>query len=266
MTVADDGMAVPVARAPSWPSRWWAGPWGRQLGVQLLLIVGGYLAYKQVRTLARDQAAEAFDNAARVIRLEKAVGMFTEMDLQRLVLDSTTLVEALNRYYATVHFPATVAVVVWAYARRRTTVYPELRFLLLSTSAAGLAIHVAFPLAPPRMLPGFVDTLLRYGPSVYPSDPGESIANQFAAMPSLHFAWAVLIAWCVAGAVRHRGVRALLWAHPAITLLAITATANHYWLDSIVGGALVAGAVVLRRWVLAPRPADLELPGAISSA
>jgi len=259
-------MAVPVARAPSSTSSWWAGPWGRQLGVQLLLIVGGYLAYKQARTLARDQAVEAFDNAARVIRLEKAVGIFTEMDLQRLVLDSTTLVEALNRYYVTVHFPATVAVVVWAYVRRRTTVYPELRFLLLSTSAVGLAIHVAFPLAPPRMLPGFVDTLMRYGPSVYPADPGESLANQFAAMPSLHFAWALLIAWCVAKVVRHPGLRALLWAHPAITLVAITATANHYWLDSIVGGALVVGAVALRSWVLGLRPGELELPAATSGA
>jgi hypothetical protein len=221
--------------------------------VEVAVVVGGYLAYKQVRYLVRDHEVEAFANAARVIRWERAVGIFTELHVQELAIGSRVVVELLNRYYVSVHFPLTVALVVWAYACRRADVYPRLRFFLLSITVVALAIHVAFPLAPPRMLPelGFVDTLAEYGPRVYPADPGRSIANQFAAMPSLHFGWALVLAWCIAPALRRRWVSVLLWAHPAVTLIAITATANHFWLDAAVAGGLVllAAAVWQRRWV-----------------
>jgi hypothetical protein len=98
------------------------------------------------------------------------------------------------------------------------------------------------------MLPhlGFVDTLAEYGPRIYSTDPRRSVANQFAAMPSLHFGWALIAAWCVAGTVRNRWTR-LLWVHPFLTLVAITATANHYWLDSIVAGAIVLLAYAVLR-------------------
>lgn len=224
--------------------RWWDGPWGRQLLVELATIVTVYMAYKAIRSLARHQQVEAFANAHRVVRWERAVGLFNEIDLQHLAMHSRLVIETLNRYYATVHFPLTVTVIVWAYVWRRDTVYRQLRFFLLTTTLVALVVHVSFPLAPPRMLPqlGFVDTLSRYGPHIYPKNPQQSIANQFASMPSLHFAWALLIAWCVAPSLRRRSVSAAVWAHPALTLLAITATANHYWVDSIAGGLLVVAA------------------------
>lgn len=249
------------ARSPL--SRWWQSAWGQRLLVEVTVIVGVYLAYKQVRFLARGQEVEAFANTARVIRWERAMGIFNELHLQELVIRSG-VIELLNRYYVSVHFPLTVALVVWAYARRRDDVYPRLRFFLVSTTVVALVIHVVFPLAPPRMLPqlGFVDTLAEYGPRVYSADPRRSIANQFAAMPSLHFGWALVLAWCIAPTLRRRWVAVVLWAHPVVTLLAITATANHYWLDAAVAGALVllAAAGWQRRRLPAgdappPRPA-----------
>lgn len=246
-------------------ARWWQGPWGRRLAVEVVVVAGVYLAYKQVRFLVREQEFEAFANAARVIRWERAVGVFNEHRLQELVMRSEGLIEALNRYYVSVHFPATVALVVWAYARRRESVYPRLRFFLLGTTAVALVIHVAFPLAPPRMLPelGFVDTLAEYGPRIYSADPRRSIANQFAAMPSLHFGWALVLACCVAPAVRRRWLALALWLHPAVTLVAITATANHYWLDAVVAAALVAGAALAWQWhraVVSPPAPLLQAP------
>jgi hypothetical protein len=253
--VGHRGAAVrrPADQARSPVSLWWRGAWGRQLLVEVAVVVGGYLAYKQVRYLVRDHQVEAFANAARVIRWERAAGMFTELHLQELVIGSGGLIEFLNRYYVSVHFPLTVGLVVWAYACRRDEVYPRLRFFLLSVTVVGLVIHVVFPLAPPRMLPelGFVDTLAEYGPRVYPADPGRSIANQFAAMPSLHFGWALILAWCIAPTLRRRWLTVLLWSHPVVTLVAITATANHFWLDAAVAGAVVllAAAVWQRRRV-----------------
>ncbi len=96
------------------------------------------------------------------------------------------------------------------------------------------------------MLPdaGFVDTLQRFGPRIYSTDTSKSVANQFAAMPSLHFGWAFIVAGAY---VSIRRTRRSLWAmlHPAITLLAIVATANHYWLDAAVAGVLVVAAAAL---------------------
>jgi hypothetical protein len=243
----DEG-AEPSVRAPEPSVPWWEGPWGRRLLLEIVTIAGVYLIYKQVRFLARDQELQAVSNAMRVVRFERATGLFTELDLQRFVLDRETLVHLLDRYYVSVHFPLTVGIVVWAYARHRDSTYGRLKFLLLSVTAAGLLVHVAFPLAPPRMLPhlGFVDTLAEYGPRIYSTDPRRSVANQFAAMPSLHFGWAVIVAWSVASTTKNRWAR-LLWIHPFVTLMAITATANHYWLDSIVAGAMVLAAYAVLR-------------------
>ena len=160
-------------------------------------------------------------------------------------MHSHTLVAFLNRYYVTVHFPLTVAFLLWVFFRHHDA-YRRIRNTFVSVTVAALAIHVAFPLAPPRMLPdaGFVDTLQRYGPRIYSTDTSESIANQFAAMPSLHFGWAFIVAGAY---VSIRRTRRSLWVmlHPAITLLAIVATANHYWLDAAVAGVLVVAAAAL---------------------
>jgi hypothetical protein len=103
-----------------------------------------------------------------------------------------------------------------------------------------MSVHVLFPLAPPRMLPrlGFIDTARVFGPASYGAgSPYKGFANQFAAMPSLHFGWAVVIAWAalIASSSRWRYV----WiAHPVLTLAAIVLTANHYWLDAFVATIL----------------------------
>lgn len=263
MAVVDHQRAVvrgiaDQARSPL--ARRWQSAWGRRLLVEVTVIVGVYMAYKEVRFLVRHQEVEAFANAARVIRWERAVGIFNELQLQELVMRSDGVIELLNRYYVSVHFPLTVALVVWVYVRRRDDVYPRLRFFLLSTTVVALVIHVVFPLAPPRMLPelGFVDTLAEYGPRIYPADPQRSIANQLAAMPSLHFGWALILAWCIAPTLRRRWVAVVLWAHPLVTLVAITATANHFWLDAAVAGALVLLAAA--GWQRRPLPAGDARP------
>jgi hypothetical protein len=148
-----------------------------------------------------------------------------------------------------VHFTASVGFMAWVFLRHPQA-WGRIRVWFLSVTLAGLAIHVAFPLAPPRMLSqhGFVDTLHVYGPSIYSKDVTASAANQLAAMPSLHFAWAAIVA---AGfiSIRRSRLSLLVVLHPIVTLLAIVATANHYWLDAIVGGTLVVAAIVVTHLV-----------------
>ena len=211
--------------------------------LEIGVVVGLYLLYTQVRLAVRHHEIEAFHNATEVVQTERALGIFTELDLQRFVLHNETVIRALDRYYATAHFPVTVTVLVWAFVRHRATSYALLRFLLVSVTLVAMGVHVLYPLAPPRMLTrlGFVDTLAIYGPHVYSTDMARSVANQFAAMPSLHFGWAVIVAWWVV-CTFNSSWRHLAWIHPAITLIAITATANHYWLDSVIALLLVIAA------------------------
>ncbi|MFI7498755.1 phosphatase PAP2 family protein [Streptomyces sp. NPDC049687] len=217
---------------------------------ELLLVAGLFLVYKFGRQLATGHTAEAFRNAADVWHAERWLRLPGEGAVQTLLLHGDTLVRVANTYYATVHFPATLAFLVWLYLRRPAH-YVWARRVLAAVTAAALALHLAFPLAPPRMLAaaGLVDTARVYGPSVYGPPRTDHLSNQFAAMPSLHFGWALMVAIGLIVATRSRW-RWLWLLHPLVTLLVIVGTANHYWLDAIVAGALLGAALAV---VQAPR-------------
>ncbi|WP_237536960.1 phosphatase PAP2 family protein [Streptomyces sp. SID5785] len=241
---------------------------------ELLLVAGLFLVYKFGRQLANGHTDEAFHNADRVWSLERTLHLPGEGSVQGLLLHSETLVHVANTYYAAVHFPATIALLVFLYLRRPRH-YVWTRRVLAVLTAAALVLHLSFPLAPPRMLPAahLVDTAQVYGPSVYAAQPDtDTMANQFAAMPSLHFGWALMVAIGLIAATRSR-LRWLWLLHPLLTLAVIVGTANHYWLDSLVAAALLAlalaalrmpaavGAPRLRRHLL-PAPAHPAVPAA----
>ncbi|WP_369215725.1 phosphatase PAP2 family protein [Streptomyces flavofungini] len=219
---------------------------------ELLLVIGLFLVYKSGRQLANGHTGEAFHNAHRVWDAERTLRLPGEGGVQDLLLHGEPLVHVANTYYATVHFPATLLFLVWLYARRPRH-YVWARRVLAALTAAALALHLGFPLAPPRMLNAahLVDTAQVYGPSVYAARPAtDSMANQFAAMPSLHFGWALMVAvgLIVATSTRWRW----LWLlHPLLTLLVIVGTANHYWLDALAATALLGIALAVIRL---PRP------------
>jgi PAP2 superfamily len=183
--------------------------------------------------------------------------------VQDWVLGSRALVGGLNRYYVTVHFPVTIAFLVWAYVRHHRA-YTFIRTWFAVVTFLALAIHVGFPLAPPRMTSGFVDTLQQYGPRIYTADPSRSVANQFAAMPSLHFGWALMLAVSVVTIKRTRR-SLLIVVHPFVTLLAIVGTANHFWFDAAVA-ALLAAAVALVLLARLPRRERAPFPAAALDA
>jgi len=144
-------------------------------------------------------------------------------------------------YYGTFHFIVTIFALVWLF-KRMPERYPQWRNTLACTTALALVGFAFFPLMPPRLLPehyGFVDTLQRFG-GLWSFDSGtmQKISNQYAAMPSLHFAWSSWSALVLLPGVRKPALRALLIVYPFVTLFAIVVTANHYWLDA-AGGAFV---------------------------
>lgn len=212
---------------------------------ELLLVAGLFLVYKLGRQLATGHTSEAFRNAHHVWDWERALHLPGEGSVQSLLLHGDTLVHIANTYYATVHFPATLAFLVWLYLRRPTH-YVWARRVLAAVTGAALVLHLLFPLAPPRMLAatGLVDTARIYGPSVYGPPQTDTLSNQFAAMPSLHFGWALMVAIGLIVATRSRW-RWLWLLHPLLTLLVIVGTANHYWLDAIAATALLGLALAL---------------------
>jgi PAP2 superfamily len=223
--------------------RTWRSRYGAPLAGQVAVILALLLLYRLGRTLGQDEAPRAFDNARDVLAVEDRLGIDTELSFQRAVLDHTGVVRLLNRYYASVHFPASVAFLIFIYVWAPKLV-AHIRFLFVAVTAAGLILHLVYPLAPPRMLNGYVDTIARYGPAIYDRSAVASAANQFAAMPSLHFGWAVLVAYGVVRALNTRW-RLLIVLHPAVTLAAIVLTANHYWLDALVALALFVAAMAV---------------------
>ncbi|QTA36096.1 phosphatase PAP2 family protein [Streptomyces sp. CA-256286] len=228
---------------------------------EFLLVAGLFLAYKFGRRAANGHVEEAFRNAGNVWDLERALRLPGEGAVQGVLLHSQTLTHAANTYYATVHFPATVLFLVWLYWRRPLHYLWSRRILAVLTGGA-LVLHLLFPLAPPRMLPAaaLVDTGQVYGPTVYGATPAtDTMANQFAAMPSLHVGWAVMVAVGLIVATRSRW-RWLWLLHPAITLLVVVGTANHYWLDAIVVVALLAVAFAGLRLPRAARNVPAHLP------
>ncbi|MFF7468170.1 phosphatase PAP2 family protein [Streptomyces sp. NPDC008092] len=214
---------------------------------EFLLVAGLFLVYKFGRQLATGHTAEALHNAHRIWDLERTLHLPSEVDVQSALLHGDTLVHLANTYYATIHFPATLAFLVWLYLKRPAH-YVWARRVLALVTAAALVLPFTFPLAPPRMLAasGLVDTARLYGPSVYGPPSSDHLSNQFAAMPSLHFGWALMVAIGLIVATRSRW-RWLWLLHPAITLLVIVGTANHYWLDAIVATAMLGAALAVIR-------------------
>jgi hypothetical protein len=221
--------------------RWWK---------EAIYVAAFYLVYSFIRNLFGSAAVPehvAFGHAKIVIHIERALGSFHEETVQQWFLDDRAFIQWWNLFYGTFHFVVTTVGIIWLF-RKQPWRYVRWRTTLAVTTAAALIGFALFPLMPPRLLPssyGFVDTLRDYG-GLWSFDSGamQKVSNQYAAMPSLHFAWSM---WCCLvffPALRRPWAKALCVAYPLCTLFAIVVTANHYWLDA-AGGACALGIGIL---------------------
>lgn len=225
--------------------------WTGRLGLLLLAVgqaalVGALVtAYRLGRHLVDGRPDEAMAHARQIWDLQHTLHLPGEDTLQRWALGWDGWVLPANHYYVGVHFPLTGLFLAWIWWRHRDA-WPRVLAAFALSMVIALVIHALYPLTPPRLLPGahMVDLMNVYGPTAYAEKPGEGIANQFAAMPSLHVGWALLVAW---GVIRYASGRWrwLAVAHPVITLLVVVLTANHYWLDGVVGAAVVIASLAL---------------------
>ena len=243
-------------------------------------------------------------HAFQIISLEKTIHIFHELKLQRAFLQHPSLIASINGIYSYVHIPATILFLICLYyvtitsprasaslppsnRRRRPTrtlagcaLYYSRRRTLATSNLIAFGIFTVWPLMPPRLLSdnsvtglsgdkarafGFVDTVHRTGKSGGSIWTTNKFCNQWAAMPSLHFGYALIIGMTIATLplgtagpeqretpVRSGGRkldlqtwRRLLYVfcgicYPMIILVAVISTANHFFLD-VLGGAMVVG-------------------------
>ena len=209
---------------------------------ETVLMLALFQLYRFARLLTADETGAAFGNAAAVLQLQQALRLPDELAVQQWALGLDGLAQAANGYYLALHFPVVIGLLVWLFTRHRWS-YLWVRDVLMMTTFASLLIHLAVPLAPPRMLPGFVDTGVVHGMSAY-AGPVGGTANQIAAMPSLHVAWAAVAAVALVSVLRTRA----RWGaalHPVLTTAVVVVTANHYWLDAGVALGLVVAALAV---------------------
>lgn len=210
---------------------------------EVAFLLAAALMYTLVRGLTSDRVDAAFRHAEDVIAFEKSLGIHVETELQGLILDHEWAIDAGNGFYIYGYWPVFVLTLVWLIARRPTA-YPFYRNALLASGAFSLVIFAFYPLSPPRFLPwhGFVDTISQEAPT-YREMNSPTFVNEYAAMPSLHFGWILLlgIAWVALSRVLvMRIVGAVM---PLLMFAAIVLTGNHYIVDAIVGGVVVVAGL-----------------------
>jgi hypothetical protein len=212
-------------------------PYAREAGI----VAGLYALWQLAGTLSVLGSSGAFQRARWIERFEHDLWLPSERSVQQTVVGHPLLVQAANLYYASMHFGVLFVFLFWVFLRHRDA-YPRVRLTLVLVTAACLLVELV-PVAPPRMLPGYVDTAARYGQSVY----SLGIApDQLSAMPSVHVAWAMLVGWTVYR-LGSGGWRWLGWVHAAVTVYVVAATANHFWLDGIVASALLVASLAAQR-------------------
>ncbi len=232
------------------PPKWW-----QEIG----FILAVYGLYSLVRDAVPSHEVAAFHRAASVMSIERFLHVNIEQGINHLVAATPWLAYICDYYYATLHFVVTIGVLVWLYLRHPLR-YRSIRSVLIITNLGALVGFWFIALAPPRLLPGFVDTVIHF--HTWGSLASANVAkeaNQFAAMPSLHIGWSLWCAFAIVTLARRTWVRVLGAIYPLATAFVIIGTANHYVLD-VVGGVVVLGAAVVTERLLSGRHAYSRQP------
>jgi hypothetical protein len=231
---------------------------------QVALFAAAYLAYRLVRGLVEGDANAAFAHARDVISLELSLHVFVEPSIQAWASGSRTLMDFLSWLYVNAQTTVTVSALVYLYLRHNRSFY-FVRNMFVIAMFVALVGYTVFPTAPPRFMPewGFIDSVANVtGVHVnHASAALSALVNPYAAVPSMHVCFALMIGWPLARLARHRVVKVMWFLYPFLMAFVIIATANHFIFDAILG-ALTAGlAAYGASWLARARPAVWRFSG-----
>jgi membrane-associated phospholipid phosphatase len=231
----------------------WLPKGGSDALLQLSLFVIADILYETVRGVAESNAATAFNNARGIVELEQSTGLFFEHGLQTWAMGQRVLIDFANFMYVNSHFVMTTTVLVWLYLRHNERFYFVRNMFMI---AMGLALvgYVLLPTAPPRFFPelGFVDTIAYYVNVKHDSGLVALFFNPYAAVPSMHVAFALMISIPTLLIVRSRTAKVLWALYPLVITFVVLVTGNHWFLDAVIGAVVAGTAALVARHVLSP--------------
>ena len=243
---------VPPRSAPgksarsSLPTRtamtWWPGV--REAGLVILAV----FAYFLVRGLVNADPEQAMANARGLVSLERRLGLFHEAALQEMVLGQRWLVDLLNAVYVYGHWPLIAVTLGWLFLTHRQA-FHDVRLAMILSGLVGFACFFLFPMAPPRFLAelGFVDTVVLHSDAYRVLQP-PSMTNQYAAMPSLHVGWNLLMGIAIVRYASLRALRVFGVVMPLVMWVTTIATGNHFLIDGMAGALLALLVLTAIRW------------------
>ncbi len=217
---------------------------------QIVLFCGAYWLYRLVRGQVDARAAAAFENARSIIDLEQALGLFFEPALHAWSTSQSWVIDIASWLYVNSHFTITTLTLAFLYLRRNERFY-FVRNMFMVAMGIALVGYMAFPTAPPRFMPewGFRDSVAEFT-GVEP-ESSNLLFNPFAAVPSMHVAFALMLGLPLASMVRRRWAQLLWWSYPAVVSFVVVATANHWWFDAFLGAATAGVAALAAQALLA---------------
>ena len=237
----------------------------RTIAVDAAIVAAGVATYFGVRGLTAGSPEVAREHAADIRALERRLGLDVEAGVQDLLVEVDVLTTLANWIYIWGHWPAIALTMVWLAVTNRL-VFLRLRNAMIASGLMGLCVYTTYPVAPPRLLgQGFVDTITEQSQSYRVLQP-PAFVNQYAAMPSLHVGWDLLVGLAIvsaAGTVLLRTVGRLM---PVLMAAATVLTANHYVLDVLAGAAFGLAGWAVALWLERRRQARADADGAYQAA
>jgi membrane-associated phospholipid phosphatase len=229
----------------------WLPKGGADALAQLGIFVMADLLYETVRGISESNQAIPFQNARSLISTEKSLHFFVEQSIQSWAMDHRVLIDFANFMYVNSHFVITTSALVWLYLRHNEKFY-FVRNMFVVAMGLALVGYLLLPTAPPRFFPelGFVDTLSYYVNVKHDSGLVTLFFNPYAAVPSMHVAFSLLIAGPAMLIVRRRASKVLWALYPLVVAFVVVVTGNHWLLDAFAGAAVAGAAAIVSARVL----------------
>jgi hypothetical protein len=210
------------------------------------------LLYEGVRGVVAGRYEAALANARAVIALERATGTFFEQKLQAMFVNSHALMDAANWIYMNAQFTVNLVFLAFIYSQRNEIFY-FVRNMFFVAMGIALVVHLAVPVAPPRMFPqlGFVDTVHQLAHVNQDTGAVSMFVNPYAAVPSMHLCFALLVGTTLFRLTERRWLRLVATVYPLLVLVVIVLTANHFFFDALMGAVTALLAAIAAQWVMA---------------
>lgn len=245
---------------------------GRDALAQLLMFAVAYGLYQVVRGLVNgNDVAKASWNATKIIDFERTLHVFVEPSIQAWTANSRWLMDAADWIYLNAHYTVTIGVLLYLYSRRHAS-FCFVRNAFMVAMALALVGYAVYPTAPPRLMPewGFTDSIRQFTGFSIEDHSVKSLINLYAAVPSIHVCFAILVGWPMARLMRRRWVKALWGLYPLLVTYAVVATGNHYLTDAFLGAVTAAVSMLVAARLARVRPQAWSLraptPQAVGAA